>query len=292
MSNGIPEPTNNENPFGEMYPGWLSCNTTLSDNPNYPGVNNCGFNFNNDGNTSNDNAVIEQEYEDMINLYGIAVDYYVNNYDKFDSANNFNGTDLTKKYNYPVELKMYVKYNIGSVSLVKFGYVSADELEAIILIKTYTQMMSGLSAYTVYGQPCAPKAGDIIKLTNFGKSRPIGMDGKLFICTERLDEDPDINQLGGHYVWKLKFARLQYSYEGVEDSPDGAQNFLAEAKNQQTDDDTIFGRLLSGENFPTSDGTTTPNEEGKVYPYDRKEKSETLYPWLSSRNNTTNDWGY
>lgn len=277
---------------GPFYPGILNCNTDLSNNPNYPGILSCVLNMNNNGEESNDQSLIEQEYEDLINTRGIPVDYYINNYDKEESADNFVGTDLTKKYSYPVSIMMYVQYTPGSPSLIKFGYLSTDEIDAIVSIKTFTQTMSGMDAYALYGQPCAPKAGDIIKLTNFGKTRPLGMDGKMFICTERLDEAPDINQLGGHYVWKLKFVRVHYNYEGVEDSPDGTQNFLAEAKNQQTSDDDIFGRLLSGENFPTSDGTTTPNEEGKVYPYDRTDVSNTTFPWLSGRNNNTNDWGY
>lgn len=277
--------------YGPFYPGILNCNADLNDNPNYPGVLSCLLNMNNNGEESNDHKLIEQEYEEMIETYGVPVAYYINNYDKEDSADNFVGTDLTKKYNYPVEIKMYIKYTPGSPSLVKFGYLSTDEVDAIVSIKTFTSVMSGMDAYVKYGQPCAPKAGDIIKLISFSKSRPLGMDGKMFICTERLDEAPDINQAGGHYVWKLKFTRLQYNYESVEDSPDGTQNFIAEKKNQQTSDDDIFGRLLSSENFPTSDGTTTPNEEGKLYPYDRINETNTIYPWLSGLNNTT-DWGY
>lgn len=288
----IPEPTDNL----AFYPGQINCNTSMIGNPMFIGNTDCNYNFNNDGNQSNDNALIESEYNDMINNYGIIIDYYVNNYDKDGSADNITGTDLTKKYNYPVQLKMYVKYNPGAVSLAKFGYISADELEAIILIKTFTETMSGLKAYSEYGQPCAPKAGDIIKLTNFGKTRPIGMDGKMFICTERLDEDPEINVLGGHYIWRMKFKRFQYDYEGVEDSPDGTKNVIAEARNDQTSDDSIFGRLLNGDNFATENGvdSATTIEElssQKIYPYDIEEESETLFPFLSGVNKD-NPYGY
>ena len=292
MFETIPNPTDNL----AFYPGRVGCGLTMIDNPQYIGNTDCNFNFNNDGLSSNDNALVESEYNDMINNYGVVVDYFVHNYDKDGSADNMTGTDLTKKYNYPVQLKMYIKYNPGAVSLAKFGYVSADEVEAIILIKTYTETMSGLKAYTEYGQPCAPKAGDIIKLTNFGKTRPIGMDGKMFICTERLDEDSEINPLGGHYIWRMKFKRFQYDYEGVEDSPDGSKNVLAEKRNDQASDDSIFGRLLSGENFATENGvdeadTLQELSSQKIYPYDIEEESNTLFPFLSGINNTS-PYGY
>ena len=281
--------------YGTFYPGILSCNATLSDNPNYPGVLSCNLNMNNDGNPSNDQALIEQEYEDLINTRGIVVDYYVNRYDKYDNADNMNGSDFTQKYNYPIPIRMYVTYTPGSSSLIKFGYVSDDQIEAIVLIKNFESTMAGLDAYTTFGQPLAPKAGDVIKLTNFGKTRPIGMDGKMFICTERLDEAPDINQLGGHYVWKLRFSRFRYSYEGVLDSPDGTVNKMAEARNDQTSDDDIFGRMLSGENWATENGSLSADSLSglsaqKQYPYDVEDISERKYPWETRNNNS--EWGY
>ena len=99
--------------YNPQYPGVLYCDDNMENNPQYPGVNNCGFNFNDaSGATSNDKTLVEQEYEDMINSYGITIKYFVHNYDKYNSANNLVGTDLTKDYNYPVKLKMYIYNNL------------------------------------------------------------------------------------------------------------------------------------------------------------------------------------
>ena len=263
----------------------------MENNPQYPGVNNCGFNFNDaSGATSNDKTLVEQEYEDMINSYGITIKYFVHNYDKYNSANNLVGTDLTKDYNYPVKLKMYINLNQGATSLMKFGYITNDEIEGIITFKSYTENMSSLSAYTLFGQPCKPKEQDIIQLYNFGLDRPLGMDGKYFIITDVTDENPTTNQVGGHYVWTIKATRFKYSYEGVEDNPDGTANVIAEKQNNQVSDNTYFGRLSGSENFPTSNGTT--EGVGKTYPYDLNEEGDKIFDYLSANDNTEVYGGY
>ena len=98
----------------------------------------------------------------------------------------------------------------NSITFSKFGLTSDDEVEAYIDISTY---QSTLSSSYVSGEVIEPKAGDVFQLTEFGNDRPGGRDGKYFEITERVDESINtINPLQGHYLYKIKARRFDFSY--------------------------------------------------------------------------------
>jgi len=96
------------------------------------------------------------------------------------------------------------------------------------------------AAYNKYfdnGQSIEPKSGDLIQLSPLGCDRPNGRGAKIFEVTERTDEDISaINPLLGHYVYRLRAKRYEYSFE-----PGAPQ----EPVNQQVFENSFSGKISS-----------------------------------------------
>ena len=105
---------------------------------------------------------------------------------------------------------MLIDLSDGNMTYSEFGLVSDDELTAIIDIETYQQ---NLSTYYNSSDDTLPKAGDVFQLTEYGSiDRPLS-NGKIFEITERLDQSiKEINQLQGHYVFKLRARRNDHTF--------------------------------------------------------------------------------
>ena len=77
-------------------------------------------------------------------------------------------------------------------------------------------------------QIAEPNAGDVFQLIEYGDDRPEGRNGKIFEITERLDESiNEINQLQGHYVFKLRARRNDHTFLPVVTGPGETSSELA-----------------------------------------------------------------
>jgi len=115
-------------------------------------------------------------------------------------------------------------------------------------------------------QIAEPNAGDVFQLIEFGDDRPEGRNGKIFEITERLDESvKEINQLQGHYVFKLRARRNDHTFLPKVIGPGEATSELAaESKSTQVSDVSGAGRLSN----PDADyGNDLDTEQTEYFDY-------------------------
>jgi hypothetical protein len=177
--------------------------------------------FTNKTNTSNERSLYNNYWREQLNLYGINVDYYVNNFTTL-SADNLYGEQPTQQYSYPQPILMGITLAENALMLSKYGLMADDEVTAFIHISSFQ---------VTFGNGAEPKSGDLFRLTEYGSDRPGGRAGNFYEITQRVDQDiSQINTLQGHYVWLLKAKRFEYSFEpGLSGG---------EAVNQQVFEDT------------------------------------------------------
>jgi len=169
-------------------------------------------------------------WKDQISLYGTQTTYYVRDF-ALSAADKFYGENTTSGFRTGTNLVMIMNLSDNSITFSKFGLTSDDEVEAYIDITTYQQTLS--TQYTG-SQLIEPKAGDIFQLSELGNDRPGGRNGKFFEITERVDESiASINQLQGHYVFKIKARRYDFSH---------TDDDVEEAVSEQITDDALSGK--------------------------------------------------
>jgi hypothetical protein len=211
----------------------------------------CGQFFN-PGNFQAEQLIYDLAYRDLINNFGVPVNYYVNT-TNLSTADVLYGEEPTSIYSLPVELLMYIQLNEASINLTKFGFSSDDDLTAFVHIDTFTLTLSSVIDYESFGQSIEPKSGDVIEVTALGCDRPNGRGSKWFEVTERVDQDvASINPLLGHYVYRLKAKRYEGSFE---------PGLSGERVNQQIFENSFSGILSS--NIPGVSAS-----EVKSYPGD------------------------
>lgn len=176
--------------------------------------------------------VVSNYWQEQIALYGQKVNYWQHPYSTL-SADNIYGEDPVAHWPEPKSVIMAITLDEDNLTLNKFGFDAQDYLTAIVHISGF---------YNIFGEGQEPKSGDVVKLLEYGSTRPGERDGKLFEITQRLDsENSKINALAGHYVWMLKMKRFDYSEE---------INLPNEKGNLQVMDNTGYGTLsatLSGD---------------------------------------------
>ena len=188
--------------------------------------------------------VFDQAFNDLINNYGIPVNYYINTFN-LSAADLFYGEDLVKSFAGPISaIQMYIELSDDAVNLSKFGFDPGDEFTAFVHISTFFEAATALSAAggfdpSQYGQLIEPKAGDVIDIDVLGCDRVGGRGGVMYEITERMDQDMSaLNPLLGHYIWRLRGKRFNYSFEaGL--SADGRPG--SEKANEQVYDNAING---------------------------------------------------
>jgi len=159
-----------------------------------------------------DITVISNTVEEAINTLGQKIDYYVNTYNPL-SADNIYGEQPTSIFYGPKQLKIYIELNENALALSKFGYNADDDLTGYFSISGYKTAFAATSVYTDLSQDIEPKAGDVFQMTEYGNDRTGNRAGNYFRITERLDQDiASLNPLGGHYMWRIKGKRLEYSF--------------------------------------------------------------------------------
>lgn len=196
-----------------------------------------------------DIELIRNTVDEAINTLGQKINYYVNTYNTL-SADNLYGEQPTSIFYRPVQLKIYIELNENALALSKFGYVADDDLTGYLSINTYRTVFANESVYTDLIQDIEPKAGDVFQMVEYGSDRPGNRAGNYFRITERLDQDiAALNPLGGHYTWRIKAKRLEYSFQ---------PGLTGERGNDQVYDSTFSGIL-------TSTITDQVSSTGKLY---------------------------
>jgi hypothetical protein len=97
----------------------------------------------------------------------------------------------------------------------------------------------------------------------------------IFEITERRDEDltMNYNMLQGHYVWILHCKRFDYSYQ---------PNAPREPGMDQTSDETLYGKLSGGTNYP---------EAPKKYDQNVEDESKRIWDYSGRPGSNTSVYG-
>lgn len=216
-------------------------------------------------------------YKDLINGFGVNVNYFVNTYN-LSSADNIYGEHPIQPFAPPQSIRMYVEISANAITLQKFGFVSDDEFTGYVHIDTFTSIFAPLSYHQPVGQRVEPKSGDVIALTDLGFCRPGNRGPRYYEVTERVDQDiPTINPALGTYVYRLKGKRLEYSFE-----PNLSGG---EPGNEQVYDSTYSGIVSSAINIEP----VTP----KTYPSSAdKESNDFVFPLSANRTDIYGGYGY
>ena len=190
--------------------------------------------FNNKSAAINErNQTYKRWWKEQIRLYGTEISYYVRKFD-LDKTDKVYGENPYQGYQTPQTLTMLIDLTDGAITYSQYGLVSDDELTAIIDIETYQKT---LSSYYTSAALTGPNAGDVFQLTEYGDDRPEGRNGKVFEITERLDQEiGQINQLQGHYVFKLRARRNDHTF---------LPGLSGEAKSTQVTDVSGVGPLTA-----------------------------------------------
>ena len=169
-------------------------------------------------------------WKDQIAQYGTSTTYFVRDF-TLSAADKFYGENTVAGFKAGTTLVMAINLSDNAITFSKFGLTSDDEVEAYIDISTY---QSTLSSSYVSGEAIEPKAGDVFQLTELGNDRPGDRTGKYFEITERVDESiSTINPLQGHYLFKIKARRYDFSY---------TDNDVEETASEQITDDALSGK--------------------------------------------------
>ena len=195
-------------------------------------------------------AIFKSGFTELIDNYGVEVNYYVNGFN-LSASNILYGEHTTQEYSGPFVIKAYLELE-ESVSLSRYGMESDDSLTAYIAIDKFSALSA--SFFSVNGQRVEPKSDDLMEVTALGCDRPGDRGSKIFRITEVLDQSTGggINPTLGHFVWKLTAKRYEPSME---------TNAPQELGNDQVYDNLFSGKL-SSTLFPT---LTSPE---KIYPFD------------------------
>lgn len=222
-------------------------------------------NFANPTNYQAERGIFNSVINEMINNYGVDVEYYVHTYDTA-TADNFYGEDLDAPYFGPTKLRVLQNYSHNAVPLEIMGFDADDEMTCYVTFDEFESTFSPLSAHDGVNQRVEPKADDMFVISTWGCDRPNGRAAKKFVVTEVIDEDPEeLNVMMGHYAWRIVAKRYDYSHEANVPNPEDAY---------QVYDNTFSGVLSSDIEYEVEDdnGDTTlvtqPSADSKPYEYD------------------------
>ncbi len=206
----------------------------------------------NKNNNANERENYSKWWKEQIEHYGTSVNYFSHGY-SLTSHNFVYGEDPTSLFIETPNVIMLTDITNESLMLSKFGIMADCDMTAVIHISSY---------YEQFGCGNEPKAGDLIKLAEYGADRPGGRSAPVYEITERDDEYLQMtNSLIGHYVWYIKCKRYEYSYEpGMSTGPN----------NKQISDGGDYGRLAGGEN---------PEELFQPYPDSVQNSAKCIYDY-------------
>jgi hypothetical protein len=211
----------------------------------------------NKNNNANERENYSKWWKEQIEHYGTLVDYFSHGY-SLTSHNFVYGEDPTSVFVQTPQVVMLTDITNDALMLSKFGIAADCDMTAVIHISSY---------YEQFGCGKEPKAGDLIRLTEYGADRPGGRSAPIYEITERDDEYLQMtNALIGHYVWHIKCKRYEYSYEpGIDIGPN----------NKQVSDGGDYGRISEGEN---------PEELFQPYPDSAQNSAKCIYDYYDKDN--------
>ncbi len=218
----------------------------------------CGE-FVNPSNLQAEQLVFDQAFNDLINNFGIPVNYFINTFNLSAAdllyGEDFGSSDISSgpaQFKGPLTgVQMYIELSDDAVNLSKFGFDPGDEFTAFVHISTFAEAASAYFDYSSVGQSIEPKAGDVIDLKVLGCDRPNGRGSVKYEITERMDQDVSaLNPILGHYIYRLRGKRYEYSFES---------GLSSEYVNEQVYDNSFSGVLSTTlVDQLTSDGKTYP----------------------------------
>lgn len=183
-------------------------------------------------NTNERERLYKTWWRDQIAQYGTSTTYFTRNF-TLTASDKFYGENTIGGFKDGISLVMVMALTDNSITFSKFGLTSDDEVEAYIDISTFQETLSD-NYDTNNNYSIEPKAGDVFQLTELGNDRVNGRSGKYFEITERVDESiATINQLQGHYIFKIKARRHDFSY---------TDNDVEESSSEQITDDSLSGK--------------------------------------------------
>lgn len=185
-----------------------------------------------------DIELIHNAAEEVVQKLGQRIDYYVSTFTPLCADNTY-GEEPTSVFWGPKQLKIVIELNESSLALSKFGFNADDEVTGYFTIRGFSDSFVGEQIHQMIQQEVAPKSGDVFQMTEYGSDRVGERGGNFFEITERRDQDissGQMNPLGGHYLWRIKAKRLDYSFQ---------PGISGERGNDQVYDDTFSGVLSS-----------------------------------------------
>ena len=234
--------------------------------------------------------VFDKAYEDIINSFGVEIDYYVNSFSLL-SADLLYGEQPASVFLGPTNLMMYIELSQDALQLSKFGFDPGDEFTGYVHIDTFSDVLSANTYYVPTNQgllssalsgsgfdssviselsSIEPKAGDLIQVTPLGCDRPGQRGAKVYEITEKMDEDVSaLNPVLGHYVFRIRAKRFDFSFQ-------------TEAPREKVDSN-IFENSFSGTLSTQLSGDEVSRDKGYTWDIDDESK-ETVFDM--STNNT------
>ena len=100
--------------------------------------------------------VFDQAFNDLINNFGLPVDYYINTFN-LSAADLLYGEDFgnetdRKQFQGPLSgMQMYIELSDDAINLSKFGFDPDDEFTAFVHISTFQSTASAYFDYAVLG---------------------------------------------------------------------------------------------------------------------------------------------
>ena len=183
--------------------------------------------------------IMDGVFEDLINSRGIPVEYFINTFNVEEDSDLLYGEHPTAPFYGPIPLMMYIELEDPAITLNTFGYDIDDMLTANVHIQTFYDTMKGIDNGIVPGhveifnriqydkphlnnnQAIEPKAGDLIRVSMMGCTRPGRRGAPIFEITMATDQSINkINPLMGSYIWQLQAKRYDYSFEPGMPFPD------------------------------------------------------------------------
>lgn len=161
---------------------------------------------------ANEQLLWDKWWEEQIASFGQRINYYINGYNL--SAHDYlYGEQPLVRFAPPISMVMAITLSNDNIILSKFGLQGDADLTAMVHIQSFTATVSSNNT-VLSASDYEPKSGDLIELSDYGRTRPNGRSGRVFEITERVDEQGgENNQLLGHYIWMIKAKRFDFNYE-------------------------------------------------------------------------------
>ena len=198
----------------------------------------------------NERSLVSGWWREQINIYGMKVDYYSNKTTK-ENADVVYGTAMAAGFDTPRKLILLIKPESDSTAFTRFGFMTETDAVAFIHPDEFEN---------VFGKGVEPKSGDIFEMTEYGSDRlNYPTRGPYFMeITERTDESfgAEINALAGHYVWRFKCKRYNFSHE---------QQMLPELGTKDAESQGIVDLTI----VPAVTATDIDLESKKIFDYSR-----------------------